>query len=209
MTLNKPQEGKHHLYWENLRQANPVEVCRRTGATYNAEKRAYQIRVLDRPYLVIPEGAHIGSPGDAPRGVEKLRDAFTLMLLLYLLNAQEVEPASTWISGKDLPGGTTFFRGPHALRTEELKKRFGRNPDDFFQAGKKLGGVKLLFGDQAFALSVFPRVPLAYILWKEDSEFPAEVTVMFDSTIPRHFSLDGIFCLVAEVSERLLEAATD
>ncbi len=52
----------------------------------------------------------------------------------------------------------------------------------------------------------FPKVPLAYVLWKEDQEFPAQVTVMFDSTIQDHFSLDGIWCLVAEVSQCILDA---
>ena len=69
-----------------------------------------------------------------------------------------------------------------------------------------MGGVDLLFGDKAFALTVFPKVPLAYVLWKADEEFPAQVTVMFDSTIQNQFSLDGIWCVVAEVSQRLLDA---
>jgi len=128
------------------------------------------------------------------------------MVLLYLLNAQEGEPTRTWIGEKELRGGTTFFRGPHALRTEELKETFGKDPEAFLRAGTRLGGVELLFGDKAFALTVFPKVPLAFVLWKEDKEFPAQVTVLFDSTIQKHFSLDGIWCIVAEVSQRLLEA---
>jgi hypothetical protein len=88
---------------------------------------------------------------------------------------------------------------------EELKTTFGKNLEAFAHAGRRLGGVELLFGDKAFALTVFPKVPLAYVLWKEDEEFPAQVTVMFDSTIQNHFSLDGIWCIVAELSQRLLD----
>jgi len=88
-----------------------------------------------------------------------------------------------------------------------LKDAFGQNPEGFLRAGARLGGVELLFGDKAFALTVFPKVPLGYILWRQDSEFPAGVNVLFDATIQNHFSLDGIWCLVAEVSQRLLEAA--
>ena len=61
-------------------------------------------------------------------------------------------------------------------------------------------------GDEAFLLTVFPKVPLAYVLWREDDEFPARVTVLFDVTIQTHFSLDGIWCLVSEVSRRLVDA---
>jgi hypothetical protein len=87
-----------------------------------------------------------------------------------------------------------------------LEETFGKDPDGFLQAGKRLGGVELLFGDKAFAVAVLPRVPLAYLLWKESEEFPAQVNVLFDSTIQKHFSLDGIWCVVAEVSNRFLEA---
>jgi len=37
--------------------------------------------------------------------------------------------------------------------------------------GKRLGGDEILYGDKGFALEVFPKVPLAYILWKGDEEF--------------------------------------
>jgi hypothetical protein len=74
------------------------------------------------------------------------------------------------------------------------------------QAGIRLWGVEIAFGDKAFVLTALPKVPLAYVLWKEDPEFPARMTVLFDATIQNHFSLDGIWCLVAEVSQRLLDA---
>ncbi|HSR12497.1 MAG TPA: DUF3786 domain-containing protein [Thermodesulfobacteriota bacterium] len=203
----KDAHETHTAYWERLARANPDEVCRRAGAAYDPRKEGYNLRVLNRNYLVLPAEKKILCAEGERCFEEALRDHFYLMALLYLLNSREGEPAATWIGEKDLKGGATFFRGPHALRTEELKKRFGKDPEEFAKAGKRLGGVELLFGDKAFALQVLPKVPIAYVLWKEDSEFPAEVKVMFDSTIQNHFSLDGIWCLVAEVSERLLETA--
>ncbi len=197
----------HQAYWESLAAAAPAEVSRRTGGIYSEEKKGYLLPVLNQKYLIIPaEKKILCMRGDFCEE-ETLRDYFYLMVLLYLLNAAEGEPSRTWISEKELKGGTTFFRGPHALRTEELKEGFGEDLEAFFRAGARLGGVELLFGDKAFALTIFPKVPLAYILWKGDAEFPARVNVLFDSTIQKHFSLDGIWCIVAEVTQRLLEAA--
>jgi hypothetical protein len=203
---HKDEQATHEIYWESLAKASPNEVCTRTGVTFNEERKGYFLPVLNQRYLILPEERRIFCMRGDLREEETLRDYFYLMVLLYLLNAREGEPTHTWISEKELKGGTTFFRGPHALQTEELKNTFGKNPEAFFRAGKRLGGVELLFGDKAFALTVLPRVPLAYVLWKEDAEFSAQVTVMFDSTIQKHFSLDGIWCIVAEVSQRLLEA---
>jgi hypothetical protein len=204
---HRDEGATHEIYWESLAHAKPDEVGRRTGAAFSSERKGYVLPVLNQRYLVIPgEKKILCLRGDFCEE-EKLRDNFYLMVLLYLLNAREGEPTRTWISEKELKGGTTFFRGPHALRTGELKDAFGQNPEGFLRAGARLGGVELLFGDKAFALTVFPKVPLGYILWRQDSEFPAGVNVLFDATIQNHFSLDGIWCLVAEVSQRLLEAA--
>jgi len=207
MGLNhKDERATHEIYWESLVKAEPGELCRRTGASYSQDRKGYLLPVLNQKYLILPgEKRILGMRGDLCEE-EALRDYFFLMVLLYLLNGQEEDPTHTWISEKEIRGGTTFFRGPHALRTEELKEAFGKEPDGFLRAGKRLGGVELLFGDKAFAVTVLPRVPLAYILWKESEEFPAQVNVLFDSTIQKHFSPDGIWCVVAEVSQRLLEA---
>ncbi len=200
----KDERSTHSLYWESLAKADPNEVCKRTETTYSWERKGYLLPVLNQKYLILPAEQKVFCMHGDFCEEENLRDYFYLMVLLYLLNAQEGEPTRTWISEKEMKGGTTFFRGPHALQVDELKNAFGRNPDAFGRAGRRLGGVELLFGDKAFALSVLPKVPLAYVLWKADQEFPAQVTVMFDSTIQKHFSLDGIWCIVAEVSQRIL-----
>jgi hypothetical protein len=127
------------------------------------------------------------------------------MVLVYLTEAKEIKPTHTWISEKDLKGGSTFFRGPHSLQVEELEDLYGKDPDAFLKAGKKLGGNEILYGDKGFALEVLPKVPLAYILWKGDEEFPPRIGILFDSTIESHLPLDMIWCLVAETSRRLAE----
>jgi hypothetical protein len=88
---------------------------------------------------------------------------------------------------------------------KELENLYGKDPDAFLKAGKRLGGSEILYGDKGFALEVFPRIPLAYILWKGDEEFSPRAGVLFDSTIQSHLPLDIIWCMVSETSRRLLE----
>ena len=137
--------------------------------------------------------------------VEDLHPYFYLMVLVYLTEAKDIKPTHTWVSEKDLKGGSTFFRGPHGLQVEELINLFGKAPEAFLKGGKKLGGSEILYGDKGFALEVFPKVPLAYILWKGDAEFPPKISVLFDSTIESHLPLDIIWCMVAETCRRLVE----
>lgn len=135
---------------------------------------------------------------------EELTPFFRLMVLVYLTEARDVLPRHTWVSEKDLKGGSTFFRGPHSLQVREIEGRYGKDPDAFLEAGKRLGGSQVLYGDKGFALDVFPRVPMAYVLWKGDEEFPPKVGVLFDSTVESHLPLDIIWCMVAETTRRLL-----
>ena len=130
----------------------------RTLPTAWSEK-GYLLPILNQKYLIVPGERKIFCMRGDFCEEENLRDYFYLMVLLYLLDAKEGEPKRTWISEKELKGGTTFFRGPHALRVDELKSAFGKNLEAFAEAGKRLGGVDLLFGDKAFALTVFPESP--------------------------------------------------
>ena len=196
------------LYWEKLSAAHPTEVCNRTEAIYNPGREGYVLPVYNLRYLILPGLRKILRLEPNDQGVEEdLSPSFHLMVFVYLIEAKEINPSHTWVSEKDLKGGTTFFRGPHSLDVAALERLYGRDGDAFLRAGRRLGGSEILYGDKGFALEVFPKVPVAYVLWKGDEEFPPRIGVLFDSTIQDHFSLDVIWCMVAETSRRLVEVS--
>jgi hypothetical protein len=134
---------------------------------------------------------------------ERPHPFFTLMVLVYLNEAKEIASSQRWVSEKDLKGGINFFQGPHGLQVRELEDLYGKDADAFSMAGKRLGGTEIFYGDKAFALKVFPRIPLTYLLWEGSEEFPPKIRILFDSTIQSHLPLDVIWCMVAETSRRL------
>ncbi len=195
-------------YWEKLLQIHPTDVCNRTEAVYHPAWEGFVLPVYHLRYLILPKERKILRMAWNDRPVEEdLSFFFFLMVLVYLTEAQNVKLSHTWISEKDLKGGSTFFRGPHRLDVEALEAKYGRDPEAFLRAGQRLGGSEILYGDKAFALGVFPRVALAYILWKGDEEFAPRIGVLFDSSIQSHLPLDIVWCLVAETSRRLAEGS--
>jgi len=200
---NPPIDSFH---WEKLLTLHPTDVCNRTEAIYQPAYEGYLLPVYNLRYLVLPKMKKIlrmewnGKPVK-----EELPSFFHLMVLVYLTEAKEIKPTHTWVSEKDLLGGSTFFRGPHQLQVKGLEDLYGKDPVAFLKTGKRLGGSEILYGDKGFALEVFPKVPLAYVLWKEDEEFPPRIGVLFDSSIQSHLPLDIIWCMVAETSRRLTE----
>jgi hypothetical protein len=181
-------------------------VCNRTEAIYNPAREGFVLPVYNLRYLILPKEKKILRMEWNDKPVqEELYPYFYLMVLVYLNEAKDIKPTHTWVSEKDLKGGSTFFRGPHSLQVEGLLNLFGKDPELFFKTGKKLGGSEILYGDKGFALEVFPKIPLAYILWNGDAEFLPKINVLFDSTIESHLPLDIIWCMVGETSRRLVE----
>ena len=203
-TKEKAESALFH--WDKLLQLHPTDVCNRTEAIYHPAREGFLLPVYNLRYLILPKEKKILRVewNDKPLE-EELPPYFYLMVLVYLNEAKVIKPTHTWVSEKDLKGGPIFFRGPHSLQVKAMENLYGKDTEAFLKAGKRLGGHEILYGDKGFAIEVFPKVPLAYILWKEDAEFPPKINVLFDSTIESHLPLDIIWCMVDETSRRLVE----
>jgi hypothetical protein len=201
MYWSESTSGRARL-WQALAGQGAPEVCRRSLAA--AEDGAYSLSFLERQYRVEPEAGRIGGPQADPL----LTDAeFELLVLTYLNQAVATPTDGTWISEKDLPGGSLFFRGPHALPLQPLLARFGGDLPAFRRAAEALGGRGLPYGDAAYAFTALPRIPAGCVLWAGDEEFPARVNMLFDRSLARHLPLDAVLALVHCLGLRLLETA--
>lgn len=187
--------------WEQLRSGKPEETCSKAAVQYTDDS-FYSVIFMDNEYRVYPVEEKIEGPeGDTLAAYAKLE----LVLLTYLIHAMDIPLTGNWISEKDLPGGSTFFRGPHRLPDKALIERFGNNKDYFITMGEKLGGHKLEYGDASFGFHVLPRVSLACVLWVEDEEFPARMHYLFDSSITNHFAMDVVYALIKSFIRKFLE----
>lgn len=180
------------------------DVWHRAGASRLPAGEGFLLPVYHFRYLIVPEARKIVRLDESDQIIEEdLHPFFTLMVLVYLTEAKALVPSHRWVSEKDLKGGLSFFQGPHGLQVRELENLYGNDPESFLRAGRRLGGKEISFGNKAFALNVFPKIPLAYLLWEGNEEFPPKIRVLFDSTVQSHLPLDVIWCMVAETSRRL------
>jgi hypothetical protein len=187
--------------WKEFNEGEPQEITGRTGTVYADGK--YRLPFLDRTLLLDPVRGQIEVAG-AP----EMEPGFRLCLaaLLYLLH---INPAllGPQISPLELPGGTTFFRGPHSLPHEILEERFGRDVAGFKAAGKNLKGEARPMGDVAVRLQIFPGLGVGVVLWQADEEFPARVSFTLPAHLDRFWFLDAIWGLLNLVAQEMLQAA--
>ncbi len=187
-------------FFQELSEQDPREVCRRAVCTYDDIERSYALTVWGEQCIIHPNQARIEY---APVNCVPFHPYLDLFTIHYLLRAQAVEPAQVWISEKDIPGGATFFRGPHEIPTGLITGRFGDDIDGFKNRCEQLRGTPLDMADAAFAFDITSRVSVALLYWAGDDEFPAEAKLLYDRSIAEPFALDVIYALAVGFCERV------
>lgn len=211
-TVNKSGQRKYDgtgfepdpLLWVQLEGENPDAICHRALVGYDRE-RGFLLPFLSQTFGILPGKRDIVA---LERSVSQVISfELELIILTYLLQAKPIALAGKTVNEKQIPGGEAFFRGPHLLPTGPMEDLFGDDKELFLRSGKKLKGQVSRAGDAGICLPVFPRVPMTLILWERDEEFPARITVTFDSTVSGHLPLDIIWSTVNVVSRWMISSA--
>jgi hypothetical protein len=188
------------IHFEDLSILDPAEVCRRTSCVYDGDKKSYTVEVWGETYRVRPTERSVMKMSTT---AERDHGYLSLFIIHYLLKKEQVPLDGTWISEKEIPGGATFFRGPHALPTDLISTRFGNDLAAFKARCEALHGSLLEMGDAAYCFEIVPQVPVALLYWCGDEEFPAEAKLLFDRSIGRYLAADVVFALAVSICERL------
>lgn len=189
------------LHWRDLRERPPAEVLAKPDV--RQVDGTYELPFLDGRFKIDPQAERVEEL--APEPGRPLSKEFQILLIRYLTTPTPGGLSGIEVTEKELPGGATFFRGPHALPVQAVEARFGDDPQAFLERGRQLGGVPVERGDAALLFSPFPPTPVTLMLWQADEEFDAQVTATFDRSICRWFELDMVFLLVRQLATRLAE----
>ncbi len=189
-----------HNYFKELAHAIPSDVCRSTRCSYNTASKNYVLQIWGDEYIISwteNKIERIGPTLPPPHAY------FYLFVVYYLLLPMDIELLGEWISEMDLPGGATFFRGPHLLPTNHISEQFGNDLRAFCERCENLGGTPLQLADAAFSFTITKDIPVAVLYWTGDEDFPAEAKILYDKSISKSLPLDIIFALAVEVCTRI------
>lgn len=184
--------------WEALAGLKPKEVCAGADADHDASSGVYALTAFGIEFLITPATRTISS--NDPRAalfLGRYKDFFRLAVLWYLTTAKDIPATGRLIRPLDVKGGQRFFTGTHVLPLDHVQERYGRDKAGFLAQGMKFGAQIVSLGDAALRLYPLPRVPVTMVLWLEDEEFPARVTLFFDSTVDFQILLSDIVWSVA------------
>jgi hypothetical protein len=189
----------------SLKEMDLEDRAKKGGADYQKGKDGTKIMIdfFSEPYhLLLPQIAFHSSS-------KKTVSLVTRVLILhYLIRADGSPLTGRWVGYKDIPGGL-LYAGVFTRRvTEPLARKFGKSAKWFKETGIKLGGRSEEVGDASFILQAFPFVPLQYVLWEGDEEFPPAVQLLLDASVDHYLSLEDIVVLGQLATGRLIHQST-
>lgn len=185
-----------------LKSSNPVEVARKAGVTWEttgAGEGRLIVPVIHKDVMVEFPGVVVNAPEDL--------DTFTvkLLTLIHLSYTDGTAPSGLWTAYREFPGGR--FYEPVVKRSVEdpLASEFGDDLDAFRKTAQSLKGKAQEYGNASYSFSLFPHVPILFIIWGSDDEFPARASVLFDSNCHHHLSTFDLRMGAQEISGRLIK----
>lgn len=159
-----------------------------------------KIKYLNREYLISPDGK--------VTCLEKNREATerTKIIILHYLAALPAPGAGNkLIDFREVPSGNMYYSSFEARVYQPFLTFFGKKPSLFIKASTIFEGEQVDFGNAAFKFVVLPEIPVYFILYEEDEEFPAACKVLFDSSIKDYFPTEDIAIICEDTVKELIK----
>jgi hypothetical protein len=186
---------------EQLATIDIAQQCHNSGAVFHPSRQAVELVYLNQPYLITVPGGEI-STADSLEEVQ-IRDK--ILILHYFITAQDVPISHNLISYKELPEGAGYYPTFSQRAIKPFVKAFGGEPQILTPVAEKLGGRRADFGDVSATINAFPRVPVTFVLWRGDAEFPPEGNILLDRTISHFLPPEDIIVVCETVSRKLVK----
>ena len=179
---------------EDLSKMDPEQVALNARVDFDPETDSFIVPVLGKEYRLERAAGKIHHP---PLPDEHVMGSMTVLLLHYLIGSKQRMLRNKLISYRELPNGMVFYNAFRNLAIDPIAEIFGNDMEAFEEHGMELGGNRVSYGEMAFEFSIFPRVPVTYILWTGDEEISASANILFDLSALEHLHTEDL----AEVGE--------
>ena len=189
-----------------LRDSVPVDLARRAAVPYKvlgSNRGRWEIPFFGTTHYVYWPDGDI----ELAQGGQNPDIASRIILLHYLLTADGSPLACRWIAFRSLPGGMGYEAAFEQRAGLRLAGTFGGDQKTLKDAGRRLGGEPLEFGDASLLFRALPRVWMAIVLYVEDDEFAASANVLFDAAASNYLPTEDLAVLGGLLASRLVKAA--
>lgn len=112
-----------------------------------------------------------------------------------------------WVGFEDLKGTSPFAAAFKKGVKEPFARTFTGHVDKLQFAMEAMGGMKLTFSDMGYQVNAFECIPVRFLFWQGDDEFPAQANLLFDSSATDFIHGESIVSIAMVGLARLAEIA--
>ena len=163
---------------DKIAAKDPVVMAQNAGVSFDLAAQKFTVKYLNEDYLVTYPGAavELADPSkEVPISVK-------ILILHYLATANGAPMQNKWISFKELPDGAIYI-GPFTNRAiNPMLKMFAERQKELIELAQNVGGRVEKLGDTSVTINAFPNVPITYVIYSADEEFPASGNILFDGS---------------------------
>lgn len=187
-----------------LNGGNIPEKLFRAGLRY--DERETDLRVFvpffnETIILTLPAGNFASDAGGNVTLVARI------IILHYINTASGIPFAGEKVAYGDIPQCMHYDPVFERRVLKPIVRAFGYDKYSFKEAGRLMGAREEEFGDASFTLFAFPKVPITFILWEGDEEFPPQAKALFDLSITGYLPLEDIVVIAKLAAGRILKSA--
>lgn len=187
------------LAWDGLLSRNLEEAARNAMARLEGDRIV--LPFLGRETVVDVRSRSVTVSGENALVVE------SILVLHYLDGARAARPSGEWVSFRQLRGGHAYYGAFKRRTIDGIASLFHHRPGTLLMAARRLGGTGLSLGDASARMEVFPKVPVAVVVWTGDDEIGGSANLLFDETASAHLPVEDLAETGSLVLELLSEAA--
>jgi hypothetical protein len=163
---------------EKLAALDPKIMAENSNTVYDKETATFKVPHLGKIYQVSYPGGEVTIDNEN----SEISLHTKILILHYLTFSKGVPLTKQEITYKELPNGSIYI-DPFTKRTiKPMLDNFGQRTGEFLELAKRLGGEESTYGDISVTIKVFPNVPITYVIWEGDDEFPASGNILFDGS---------------------------
>lgn len=191
------------LQWAEKVRAMDFAILRRRLPELQPLSGGYRIVHFGRAYRIDAGSGVITAEDGGPATRTQRLNIYTL--LGYCRDDAVI--TGRWVPFREVPGAAPFAPAFDRTVLKPLAATFSGHLPELRRAAEALGAAPLQSGDAGFQLEAFACIPLQYLFWDGDDEFPAQANVLFDSGVTGFIHEESTVTLASEGFRRLAEAA--
>jgi len=188
--------------WEELSGLNPARIASNACAEYDRDRRLLRLPLLNAKVSVDIENRTI-----LDESGQALRSYQAILVLHYLLGAKPFGPSGNWLTFRELDSGKFYYSAYEQRSIGRIVETFGAESASLLKAAVALGGETIDMGDAGVRFDVFPKLPVAVLVWEGDAELSPSANILFDGSAGSVLTTEDLVVVAGFVADRLVKQA--